>query len=427
MIDKRGHLIGIVSVVVALAVVAFSFALPSLRGDDDGARTGPALASDPGDSPFVTASKMLDAQARALIAGDEDGWLAAVDPGQPQLRTTYRQMYVSLRALDVTQFRYRPLLLGSETDPALSIDGKIAYCFTDCSVTGGGGVDPPDAHQHLTVKTVGKRPVITDMVQYAQDDHLAPAPWETGPLVFKRGPRVTVAAPPSEAGYLDNVLSIAERGAAVADRYAAAVGNQQRRYRIYLADKAGWTDWYGRSTEAGVAYTMPLPGSGADVVVRIDEIGKDKDSLSFIVRSQLGEVVALGQQLDTAADYSGADTGWLSDGVANWIGSSPDPARTGPWAADVHTLMHSGHAPKSIVQPQLTASTPEGKVRASFGLAQFAVDCLVTKYGEAAFFAFAKGVLQEQLGPDIASVSAFHQPFSQVDKGCMTWIRGQVA
>jgi hypothetical protein len=23
--------------------------------------------------------------------------------------------------------------------------------------------------------------------------------------------------------------------------------------------------------------------------------------------------------------------------------------------------------------------------------------------------------------------AAFHKPFSQVDKGCMTWIRGQVA
>jgi hypothetical protein len=421
MTDRRGHLIGGAIVLLALIAVAGAFALPSRRADR------PADPVAPG-SPFETAISMLGHQADALIAGDRKGWLAAVDPSQPELVTTYRSMFDSLRALDITQFRYQPMLLGSETDPALSIDGKIAYCFADCSLSGSGGIDPPDAHQHLTVRRVGGRPLITDMVQYQQDDHLAPTPWETGPLVFKQGARVTVAAAPSEAGYLDNVLSIAERGAAAADRFATAVGNQQRRYRIFLADDASWKNWYGGSTDAGAAYTMPLPGSGADVVLHIDRIGDDQEWLPFTVRSQLGRVVAQARELSQTPYDSAPSPGkndWLTDGIANWIGWSPQPARSGPWAPDVRTMLNSAHPPTTMVQPSIYNGAPEATVRTFFGLGQFAAECLATQYGEPAFFAFAKDVLQERLGADNASTSAFHKPFAQVDKGCMTWIRQQ--
>jgi hypothetical protein len=418
MTDRRGHLIGGAIVVLALIVVAGGFARPSSRADR------PAEPAAPG-SPFETAISMLGDQAGALIAGDRKGWLAAVDPSQPELVSTYRSMFDSLRALDITQFRYHPMLLGSETDPALSIDGKITYCFTDCSVS--GGIDPPDAHQHLTVRRIGGRQLITDMVQYQQDDHLAPAPWETGPLVFKQGARVTVAAAPSEAGYLDNVLSIAEHGAAAADRFATAVGNQQPRYRVFLADDTSWKNWYGGSTDAGAAYTMPLPGSGADVVLHIDKIGNDREWLPFTVRSQLGRVVAQGREL-SPTPYSAPSAGendWLTDGIGNWIGWSPQPARSGPWAPDVRTMLHSAHPPTTMVQPSIYNGAPEARVRTFFGLGQFAAECLATQYGEPAFFAFAKDVLQERLGADNASTAAFHKPFAQVDKGCMAWIRQQ--
>jgi hypothetical protein len=172
---------------------------------------------------------------------------------------------------------------------------------------------------------------------------------------------------------------------------------------------------------------MPLPGSGADVVLRIDQIGQDRTWLPLTVRTQLGKVVAMGQRLDPATGYTAGSTGWLADGVANWIGWSPGPARTGPWASDARTLIHGPHPPKSIVQPPLVSGASATKVRQQYGFGQYAVDCLITTYGEPPFLAFAKGVLQEQLGAEIASTRAFHKPFSQVDQGCMTWIREQAA
>lgn len=410
MTDRRGHLIGSVIVVLALLAVAISFVLPGRRDP------GPVDSST--DSPFESASKMLGNQARALLAGDEKGWLAAVDPGQPELITTYRSMYASLRALDIVEFAYRPLLLGSESDPALSIDGKIAYCFTECSLTGGGGIDPPDAHQRLTVKRIDGRSRITDMVQYQQEDHLAPAPWETGPLLFQRGARVTVAASPSAAGHLDQVLSIAEQAAKTADRFAGEIGNPQRRYRVYLADETAWSNWY-RGSADGIAYTMPLPGSGADIVLRVSRLDDDPQWLAFTVRSQLGRVVTLGQQL------GGGENDWLADGLSDWIGWWPQPASSGPWLTDVRTALHGTHPPTTIAPPQLAASASAADVRAYFGLGQFAVDCMARQYGETALFAFAKAVLQEQTGVPNASLAAFHKPFAQVDKGCLTWIRQQ--
>jgi hypothetical protein len=101
MIDRRGHVMGIAGVVVGLTAVAFAFALPSLRGSS---KPVPAAAGDPNDTPFVAAAKMLDAQARALLAGDEKSWLAPVDPSRPQLRASYQARYESLRALDIVKF-----------------------------------------------------------------------------------------------------------------------------------------------------------------------------------------------------------------------------------------------------------------------------------------------------------------------------------
>jgi hypothetical protein len=417
MKDRRGHLIGSACVAVALVAVALAVVVPRLRGDHRPAAAGTAR---PGESPFDTASRMLGDQARALLAGDETGWLAPIDPSRSELVVTYRSMYASLRALEVTDFAYRPSLLSDANNPALSIDGNVGYCFADCSHA--SSVDRPDAHQRLTVKRIDGRLRITDMAQYQQDDRLAPAPWEAGPLVVKRGARVTVAAPRSEAAHVDQVLSIAERAASTTDRFAGYVGNPQRRYRIYLADDAGWANWYGGSSGDGVAYTMPLPGNGADIVLRIEQIGNDQQWLPFTVRSQLGRVVTLEQK---RSGYGEND--WLSDGVGDWIGWWPNPARSGPWLADVRKALRGAHPPTTIALPPLDAGASPAEVRAFFGLGQFAVDCLARKYGEPALFAFVKAVLIARTSTLDASRQAFHTPFEQVDNACVTWIRQQAA
>jgi hypothetical protein len=382
-----------------------------------GHRLGAGLAAGaPRPSLFDRASLMLQNQAQALLAGDEKGWIDAVAPA---LRVRYRTMFRSLRGLGVTRFVYRPDLITDPDGTTLTVDANIAYCFSACLLDGGR--DVPDAHQRLTIKPSGGRQVITDMVILDQDDSLGQAPWEDEPLVIRRGSRVTVAGPASEAGRLDRVLSIAERSATLNDRFAGYLGTPQTRYRVYLADDRAWTTWYGGlAGDGAIGYALQLNGYGVDVVLRMSQIGDDRDWLPITVRHEMGHVITL----------DGADpprsSQWLAEGIAEWIGSWPNPARGSARIPSVRFALSGPGAPSTIALPPLDDDASSIEVDAFYGLGQLAVDCMARTYGQRALFGFVQGVLQQDRELDDASQRAYGKPFRAVDQGCVKWIKQQV-
>jgi hypothetical protein len=395
--------------VIALALIVL------LPPPGAGPRWGAGIAAGaPRPTLFQRATDMLNAQAHALETGDEKGWTAAVDPSRPALRAKYRMMFRSLRALGITKFAYRPEPLSDPDGPALTVDGNISYCFNTCSSTGLGDLDAPDAHQQLTIERSGGRQVITDLV--LQGDH---APWEDGPLVVRRGSRATVAAPASEAKNLDRVLGIAERAARLNDRFAVYLHNPQTRYRVYLADERAWDTWYGGlAGENAVGYALPISDGDVDVVIRMAQVGDDRDFLPVTIRHEMGHVITLGRT-DSLANR------WLAEGIAEWIGWWPNPARTGPRLPSVRSVLFSSAAPATIALPPLDENASSRVVDAFYGLGQLAVDCLARTYGQAALFDFVKGVMQEGSRLDDASRRAFNRPFPVVDRACVSWIRDQ--
>jgi hypothetical protein len=399
------------TLVIALALIVL---LPPPGG---GHRWGPGIAAGaPRQTLFQRASAMLDAQAHALDTGDEKGWMAAVDPSNQALRAKYRMMFRSLRGLGVTKFTYRPQLLSDPSGPTLSVDGRIAYCFNTCSFVGLGDLDAPDAHQTLTIERSGGRQVITNLVPEGDL-----APWEDGPLVIRRGSRATVAAPASKAKDLDRVLSIAERAARLNDRFAVYLHNPQTRYRVYLADDRAWNTWYGgMAGENAIGYALPLNDGDVDVIIRMDQIGGDRDFLPITIRHEMGHVITLGRSNSLAAE-------WLAEGIAEWIGWWPNPARTGPRLTSVRSVLFSSEPPTTIALPPLDEDASSREVDAFYGLGQLAVDCMARTYGQPALFDFVKGVLQEGTSLDDASRRAFNKPFTAVDRACVTWIREQTA
>jgi hypothetical protein len=411
VVSPRRPLIFGTVLAVALALIIF-VPLPG-----SGPRWGLGIAAGaPRPTLFQRASDMLAAQAHALETGDEKGWMAAVDPGNPSLRAQYRMMFRSLRGLGVTKFAYRPQLLSDPYGPTLSVDGDIAYCFNTCSFVGLGQLDAPDAHQTLKIERSGGRQVITDLVREGDT-----APWEDAPLVIKRGSRATVAAPASEAENLDRVLSIAERAARLNDRFAVYLGNPQTRYRVFLADDRAWNDWYGgMAGENAVGYALPINDGDVDVVVRMGEIGDDRDFLPITIRHEMGHVITLGR-------YDSYQHQWLAEGIAEWIGWWPNPARTGPRLTSVRSVLLSSRPPTTIALPPLDEDASSREVDAFYGLGQLAVDCMARTYGQPALFDFVKGVMQEGSRLDDASRRAFNKPFADVDQACVSWIRKQVA
>ncbi|MBL7257644.1 hypothetical protein [Paractinoplanes lichenicola] len=387
-----------------------------------------AIAAGAGPSkpatPFDQALAALEKHAEALVAGDEQGWLAAVDT---PLKTRYRNMFRSLRALEVTRFDYETgvgqPVKGNPT--AVSFRTEVKYCLGTDMCPGKPGSEwqgPPHIEQRLIMRQVAGRYVISTAAPGPSEDPRRPAPWENGELVALRGSRVTLFAAPSQRDYLERVLPLAEAAARVDDRYAALIGTQQSRYRIYLAGEAQWRSWYGgEESDWAIGLAIPLNMYGIDVMLRMKELDDNPVMLRVALQHELGHVVTL----SGAYRADAAEDTWLSEGIAEYIGWWPvgggKTLRRGSvrWALEKKSQ-------KSMVPAQ---PGPEAAARAGdafYGLSHLAVDCMAEKYGDQKLFTFVRLVLTQDNELDQAARDAYGVPFATVDRACVKWVRQQV-
>ncbi|WP_250030251.1 hypothetical protein [Paractinoplanes maris] len=376
-------------------------------------------------TPYDQAVATLAAQSQALLSGDEQAWLAAVDA---PLRKRYRSMFRSLRALEATRFDYRPGIgRPVKGDPAaLAIRTEISYCLGVDMCPGEPGSkwqQPPRIEQRLTMRPVADRYVISAVAPGPSDDPRRPAPWENGELVALRGTRVTLIAAPAQRRHLAEVLPVAEAAAQVDDRFAALIGTPQARYRIYLAGEAQWRSWYGGEDDNwAIGLAIPLNMYGIDVMLRMTELDDNPVMLRVALQHELGHVVTL----SGAYRADAAEDTWLSEGIAEYIGWSPLRANRTLRRYSVRWALNGGAPQKSMIPAQPGPDAPSRAGDAFYGLSHLAADCMARKYGDEKLFAFVRLVLIQDNDYDQAAREAYGVPFRTVDRACRTWIRQQV-
>ena len=386
-----------------------------IPGDDRGllGSSGPtaAEAAKAPPTPYEMAQQTLDKQAKALLRGDQAGWLAAVDPAQPALRKKYQNLYKTLRSLKVTKFTY-------DLDPATEVRNQIEsraavdYCFFRSAKA---CADPPWFAQKLTLKETSKGWLITRLTA---DKDSAQTPWQNGDLVFKQGKRVVVGAPSSQRGRLSEVVAAADKAAAVDDRIAKSMRNPQEKYRIFLADDKAWNAWYGgRFPSYSVAYTIPLGDSGSDVVLHMPDFD-NRHQLQITVQHEMAHVATLS---NVSHDEDDKDL-WLMEGVAEYAGWLPLHAGRDLEMPILHEAFQGSSRPKTIAAAPIASSATGNQVDIFYGLGHYAVDCMVTKYGERRTMEFVRLKLREEKSLDTASRTALGKPFSTVDKACLSWV-----
>jgi hypothetical protein len=409
---------------IAVLVAGFLLAKPG-SGPEAAAHTAPSqrpASSRAPAKPFDQAVAALDAQATALVKGDENGWLAAVDP---KLQGRYRSLFRNLRGLGVVSLRYAPgpgqPVKGDRT--AVAIPVSLVYCFTVamCPDSAYGREQAPGIAQKLTLKPAGGAYVITAVAAAPNPDYPQPTPWESGDLTFAQGKRVVVAAGAGEQKYLNTVLPVAERAATVADHYATLNGTALDRYRIFLASDKQWTTWYGGETDRwAIGLAMSLNQRGIDVVLRMSQLD-DALTLSITVQHELGHVVTL---TGAFRAETGANT-WLSEGIAEYIGWKPRSAAQSLRRYSVRWQLNRSPMRSMVrAQPGLKSSARAGD--AFYGLSHLAVDCMAHKYGDAKLLEFVRLVLADGDSLEEAAHDAYGVPFKTVDKTCVAWIKRQV-
>jgi hypothetical protein len=276
-----------------------------------------------------------------------------------------------------------------------------------------GWEGPPRIAQRLTLRPAAGGHVITAVATADQPTHLQPTPWESGELVVAEGSRVSVGAPPELAGRLREAVQVADLAAAVNDRYAALIGNPQRRYRVYLATEKTWSRWYDAGLEDWAAgYMQPLNDVGADVVID-PSVLDTRDDLREVIQHEMAHVA-------TISGVNPPDH-WLVEGIAEYIGMQPRPAGEtySRW------VLQDMRAPASMMPEPLGPAASDERAAEFYALAHYAVDCLARKYGEPAMLTFVRLRLREDQTRDEAARTAFGRPFATVDKVCSAWIRGQ--
>ncbi|MBO3740122.1 hypothetical protein [Actinoplanes flavus] len=365
---------------------------------------------------------LFDTQAKALVAGDERGWLAPVDPA---LHDTFRVMYRNLRALEISHAESDVVLL-KYSESELLIDVVLGYCLggVPCPAWAAGDAEgAPKLYYRTVVVPRNGSYTATTMSEADYHNHLSPAPWQTPGLRFVRGERVIVAAPAGLAKHLGRVLPVAEKAATVADRFAAVSGTPPQRYRVYLADNRAWKSWYGGERRNWVAgYHKALNRTGSDLVLRADAVLGSDRRLRETIQHEMGHAVTLLPTVDWTED----DEDWLVEGIAEYIGSAPAAAPDTGSATVLRRSFAKRGAPRSIALPGLTEKSDELTVDTLYAHSHFAAACLADRYGERKLLDFAHLVLQRGQPVDTASRGAFGRPFAVVDKACVAWIRKKI-
>jgi hypothetical protein len=401
---------------VAVAATSAVTAIVATRSDGSADRPAPAAASARPATPFEQATRVLQDQAAALLRGDLEGWLGAVDPARKDLVTRYRAMFTNLRGMRVTYAEY----LTSEGDSArtggvVAVRASLGYCVSAAKCPPPGRPGRPFLRHELDMVLVNGRPAIT-AVEDIEGSIPAPAPWDHAELRFASGERVIVAAPPGQAQHLPRVLEAAEKAAAIADRYAAGLRNPQERYRIFLADKRAWSRWYGGAVPSHYAYRMPLEQIGTDVVLNAATVLGEGQDLQGIVNYQFGLVVLLDGILSRRPESA-----WLAEGLARYIRADAQPARYTLSTVDMAAAFRGGRRPATVALPQPDPNAMSDEWGAFEGLGHFAVDCLADTFGEEKLLTFAIRVLREFSPQDDAAREVFGRPFAEIDQGCARW------
>ncbi|MFC7546704.1 hypothetical protein [Plantactinospora sp. GCM10030261] len=233
-----------------------------------------AVADSAGPSPTSNAMEpqvdiILDRRTRALVDGDEDAWLSAVDASNPALVARDRITFANLRQLKPAIARYRRLA----TPPTAASPGRYASSLPRTSATYEvelaiqlPEVDSAPAAVRLryVFGRVDDTVTLVDVARPVGADPTEDQPWDSVPLRIHRRAGVLLAAQSGVTG-VDALLTAATRAAREVRR--AWVGNPaSEAFAIFVAaDRAAYRSWYGGlapSWSDGI--TVPAPRADGD-------------------------------------------------------------------------------------------------------------------------------------------------------------------
>lgn len=399
-----------------LAVLAFPWLKDRISG------TGPTGAPSPGPNAPFTARQAwikdrigaaLTEQHRALLAGDEAGYLSVVDPAAPQVLDGIRTQFRSLRAMRVAGWTDEP----SNPTPVAADGGEqwsTELRGTPCFVTPTCAKAGARAQTRWRIRD-GRAWLVEWQPVSAQP---SPHPWQVAELAADAGERTVVATTPDFAGKLPKLLAEAEKAAKVADRFARA-GAAPSRYVVYYAGPAEWRRWFTWNpgdTVSGVALRVSV--ERWELMLYDDNI--TPEVLGGVLRHELTHASSL------AGPFKDGDTmWWLHEGLAEY--ALMDGARVRDYLRMPAIRQFVADGWNGDVEFR---DPPKGTrgwlVSARYGMSALAVRHMADRFGEARLVEFFHRVVHDGVTVPVAARETLGVEWAALERDCADFIRDSV-
>lgn len=325
--------------------------------------------------------RLLRAREQAVSAGDEEAWLATVDPQATAFRVRQQAVFRNLRALPLESWTYRQAgqapPLSEQRLAELGAAAWVARVWQSHRFAGFDGADAA-AEQYLTlVERDGQWLLASDT-----DGGTVRQVWDLGPLRVERGER-SLAVGTADADVLQRYAREAD---AAVDRVSAVWGTQWGRRVVLLVpgSQNEMAELLQRDSAAGLDQIAAVTTGelGDDGPAGSDRVLVNPAGMARL--GALGRRVVLAHETTHVAVRSSTVAPvpiWLSECYADHVGyRDVDLPRTRV-AADVLALVRRGAGPRSLptegdFDPTRTTIAP------SYSGAWLACELIADRYGE---------------------------------------------
>ncbi|GAA3248848.1 hypothetical protein GCM10010532_094730 [Dactylosporangium siamense] len=375
-------------------------------------KPGPSGSPKASTPPSVDAKvkQALADQGAALLKGDADGFVAAVDPSAATLREDLTRRFNSLRQLQVKV--WEPSVLDAVkvgTDNTADVIVYVKYCYvvTTC--------DPMNLETKTKWSVTGGT---VKLLEFGVAEDLGPRPWERSELRVAVGKRVVMATTPKYASRLTTMLTAAEKAAELADRYSKW-SPAPSRYVVYLAGPEEWSTWYGIKQESWVAgFALPLTADATEIVLNANRVDV-KETLD-VLRHEFTHVVTLAK-VSRAYDQ----TWWLVEGIAEYVRVQGLGGRFDD-VTSVRKYVQSGRWANEIAMDDPPEGTSSADVSGRYGVAYLAVNRMAERFGEAKMLEFFDLTARQGEALQEAATKVYGVSWDDVATDCVKYVRNHV-
>ncbi|MGL5858704.1 MAG: hypothetical protein ACRC35_09940 [Angustibacter sp.] len=393
-----------------------------------GIGTAATPARDEVSDRVAALTELLTERSRGLRAGDQEAWLAAVDPlSRRSFHVQQAAVFRRLRVLPLAEWRYQVLGragdLPADRQAQLGPTAWLARVRVSHRIA---GFDRTSAvsEQVLTVVRRGSRWLLT-----ADDDSddVVPQPWDLGPVQVERSERVIAFGTGSRAE-LRRAVDLGDRAI---DQVSAVWGTRWQRRAVLVVP----------ATQREFGRLLQRPSSGLDQLAAVttgtlrdqprtttqglrQRAGNDRIVLNpsaFDRLQQRGQQVVLSHEMThvaTRQSTARAVPTWLSEGFADYVGYSDAGVDLDVAAADLVEEVRAGATPRALPQPE-DFNPVRGPIASAYTGSWLACRVIAEVYGERRLVSFyrtasdASGTPQEAVETAFGDLGTTEQRFTE--------------